>query len=295
MAIKETSPTIDQTNVTETPNSSKTCWLRRIFGPKKARVIVLRLAGVIGQKAHGQGSLQFESLREPIDEAFKNKPDLLCLVINSPGGLPGQANLIADRILELSKRYNVPVWSFVEDVAASGGYWLACAGEKIIALESSILGSIGVVASGFGFPKLLEKIGVERRVYTSGQTKNQLDSFLPENQDDIKRIKDIQNDIHQHFIAYVKERRADRLQADDEILFQGDFWSGKKSKELGLVDEIGLLYPTLYAKFGKNVKIKYIQLAQGSFIKRLLGLHQKPLDHLVETIDAQMLWSRYRL
>lgn len=295
MSMQETTPTVNHNTVTKETKSSKNCWLRCLFGPKKKRVTVLRLAGVIGQKSHGQGSLQFESLREPIDEAFKSKPDLLCLIINSPGGLPGQANLIADRILELSKRNNIPVWSFVEDVAASGGYWLACAGEKIIALESSIIGSIGVVAAGFGFPKLLEKIGVERRVYTSGQTKNQLDSFLPENQDDIKRIKDIQNDIHQHFIAYVKERRGNRLQGEDDILFQGNFWSGKTSKALGLVDEIGLLYPTIYAKFGKNVKIKYIQLAQGSFIKRLLGLHQKPLDHLIETIDAQMLWSRYRL
>lgn len=295
MSPKKLSSTLDQSGSAQPSDSSKSCWLRRLFGPKKARITILRLAGVIGQKSHGQGSLQFDTLREPIDDAFKRKPDLLCLVINSPGGLPGQANLIADRILELSKRNNVPVWSFIEDVAASGGYWLACAGEKIIALESSIIGSIGVVASGFGFPKLLEKIGIERRVYTAGHSKNQLDAFLPENQDDINRIKDIQNDIHQHFITYVKERRGNRLQKEDDVLFQGDFWSGKKSKDLGLIDEIGLLYPTIYTKFGKNVKFNYVQLQQASFLKRLLGLNQKPLDHLVETIDAQMLWSRYRI
>ena len=276
-------------------NSRKKNWFSKSFKSSKKKVIVIRLQGAIGIRSQGQSALTMESLRETFDDAFGRNPDLICLAINSPGGSPVQSALIASRIVELSKEYKIPVWSFVEDVAASGGYWLACAGEKIIAHNSSIVGSIGVIAAGFGFEKLIEKMGIQRRVYTSGTHKSQLDPFLPENLTDIEHIQKIQKDIHEDFVSYVKERRGTKLKEDVEPLFEGDFWSGKKGLELGLVDELNTLYPTLKKQFGKKFKIRYMQMSQGSFLKRLFGLKTKNLNEIVDIMEEKTLWSQYGL
>ena len=155
--------------------------------------------------------------------------------INSPGGSPVQSEMISQRIRSLSEKNNVPVLAFIEDVAASGGYWLACSADEIFASKASIVGSIGVVSSGFGFDKAIQKIGVERRLYTSGDNKAILDPFLPENKDDVKRLKSIQKELHSQFIAFVKSRRGSKISVENKEVFTGAFWSGEKSLEIGLI------------------------------------------------------------
>lgn len=191
-----------------------------------------------------------------IERAFrKGKPAAVALAINSPGGSPVQSSLIAARIRRLATEREVPVYAFVEDVAASGGYWLACAADKILSDESSILGSIGVISSGFGVPVLLERQGIERRVHTAGQSKSMLDPFRPEKEEDVERLKVHLEDIHQAFIAHVKARRGDRL-SDDERLFTGEIFLGRKAIEAGLSDGIGHLVPEMKARYGDKVRFR---------------------------------------
>ncbi len=181
------------------------------FGSSKSTVAVFRLDGVIGKAGGFKSGLTLDSTNDLIEKMFKmDNLDAICLSINSPGGSPVQAELIASRIIALGKEKDIPVYSFVEDVAASGGYWLACAGEKIYASRSSIVGSIGVISSGFGFHEAIEKLGIERRVYTAGKTKSVLDPFQPAKKADIDAIKKLQQEIHGHFIILVKKRRQGR-------------------------------------------------------------------------------------
>jgi len=215
-------------------------------------VSVLRISGAIG--TGGRGSLTDQSLAQVADRAFKRgKPVAVALVINSPGGSPVQSSLIAARIRRLADEKKIPVYAFVEDVAASGGYWLAASADEIWADRSSILGSIGVISAGFGVSNLLEKHGVERRVYTAGKSKSQLDPFTPENPEDVTRLKVLLNDIHTNFIDHVKSRRGDRLDADSDV-FTGEFWLGDRSVKLGLADGIGHLVPKMKEIFGDKVK-----------------------------------------
>lgn len=217
-------------------------------------VAVVRLSGAIG--ASGRGALNDQSLAPLIEKAFaKGKPAAVALQINSPGGSPVQSSLIGARIRRLADEKEVPVIAFVEDVAASGGYWLATAADEIYADRNSILGSIGVIYASFGAHELLSKHGVERRVHTAGKSKSMLDPFRPEKTEDIDRLKDLLEQTHENFINHVKERRGAKL--DDSIdLFTGDIWVGEKAVERGLIDGIGHLVPVLKERFGKDVKFR---------------------------------------
>ncbi|MEM6307517.1 MAG: S49 family peptidase, partial [Pseudomonadota bacterium] len=207
------------------------------FRKKRPVVSVVRLNGLI---AAGRG-LNDAGLAPVLEKAFAKKPAAVALVINSPGGSPVQSSLIGARIRRLASEKDVPVYAFVEDVAASGGYWLAASADEIYVDPSSVVGSIGVISSGFGFHDLIAQYGIERRVYTAGTSKSQLDPFKPENPDDVKRVKGILEDIHDTFKSYIRDRRGDALA--DRDLFTGEIWVGAKGVADGLVDGIGHLVP----------------------------------------------------
>ncbi|MDX2050356.1 MAG: S49 family peptidase [Rickettsiaceae bacterium] len=244
-----------------------------IFNSTKKKVAVLRLNGPIGKASvFGSKGLNLENTNKLIEKAFSlSKLSAVILVINSPGGSPVQSELIASRIINLSKEKDIPVYCFIEDVAASGGYWLACAGHEIYGSKSSIVGSIGVISTGFGLTDAISKIGIERRVYTSGKNKSILDPFLPAKKDDIKIITSLQREIHNHFIDYIKSRRGGRLTKSDDLLFNGEFWSGEVASEYGLIDGIDDMYSFIKKRFGKNAKIEYVSPKE-SWIKKKLNI-----------------------
>lgn len=239
-------------------DSSIFSWVGDRIARRRAPLVpVVRLAGVIGQVGPFRTGLTLAGLAPVLERAFSMRhARAVALVVNSPGGSPVQSALIHKRIRDLAAEKKLPVLVFVEDVAASGGYWLACAGDEIFADENSILGSIGVISAGFGFPALLEKIGVERRVYTTGRSKSMLDPFKPENPEDIARLRAIQGEMHASFRALVESRRGDRLHAGDTELFDGSFWTGRTSVSLGLADGLGDLRGLLRARFGDKVRLR---------------------------------------
>jgi signal peptide peptidase SppA len=278
------------------------------------QVAVLRLSGVISSEGRfGQG-LNLASLAGAINNAFDvSRLKAVALVINSPGGSPVQSSLIFKRIRALADEKGVPVFAFAEDVAASGGYYIAMAADEIFADESSIVGSIGVVSAGFGFDKAIEKFGVERRVYTAGEKKAGLDPFQPEDPQDIERLETMQREVHNTFTAVVRERRGDRLTEDDKTLFSGEFWSGTQAIKLGLIDGIGDLRSVMRRRFGKKVKLVVVS-RERSLLSRIKGFgmrvqtrhegeRDRPLGHLasgladefIEVIESRSLWSRYGL
>lgn len=234
-------------------------WIRDRFrrGPV---VPVVRLSGVIATGGMlGGRSLSIEAVAPLLKRAFETRgAKAVALALNSPGGSPVQSSLIAQRIRLHAAEKGLPVIAFVEDVAASGGYWLACAADEIIVDPSSIVGSIGVISAGFGFQDLLARIGVERRVHTSGERKAMLDPFRPEQGDDIDRLKSLQAEIHDGFKDWVRERRATKLRGDEAMLFSGEFWTGKRGLELGLADGMGELRATLQARYGDKVRLPVI-------------------------------------
>ncbi len=218
-------------------------------------VSVIRLQGAIGTGGRFGAGLNDQALAPVIERAFsRGKPKAVALVINSPGGSPVQSSLIAARIRRLAQEKSIPVHAFVEDVAASGGYWLACAGDDIWVDESSLVGSIGVIFASFGFPELMARQGIERRVHTAGKSKSLADPFLPEKPEDVARLKAIQEPIHHAFIAHVQRSRGTRLKADAD-LFNADVWVGQQSVELGLTDGIGHLVPRMKALYGDKVRL----------------------------------------
>ena len=255
----------------------------------KPRIAILRLCGVIGKAGFiGSKGLSLEDLNDRIEEAFScNKLEAVCLIINSPGGSPVQSELIAKRIITLSKSKKIPVYSFVEDVAASGGYWLACAGSKIFASKNSIIGSIGVISSSFGLQEAINKIGIERRIYTSGKNKSILDPFMPAKESDIELIKTLQSTVHAHFIEYVKTRRSGKITQDDDLIFNGEFWAGDIALDYGLIDGIDDVYSFISNEFGDKVKIEYIKPKE-SWIKRKLSVFAKIF---AEEISSEMKQS----
>src|SRR3982074_253714 len=229
-----------------------------------AVVPVVRLSGLIGAVTPLRPGMSLAGVARTPERAFGTKnAKAVALVINSPGGSPVQSRQIYLRIRQLAAEKKLPVLVFVEDVAASGGYMLACAGDEIFCDPSSILGSIGVVGGSFGFQELIKKIGVERRLYTAGEHKAMLDPFLPENPDDVARVKALQREIHAIFIALVKGSRGTRLRAADDVLFTGEYWAGETSVALGLADSIGDLRSTLRTRYGDKVLMPVIAAATG--------------------------------
>jgi serine protease SohB len=264
-------------------------------------VPVVRLTGVIGFTTPLRPGLTLSSVARALERAFKvRRARAVALAINSPGGSAVQAHLIHRRIRQLAKEKNLPVIAFIEDVAASGGYMLACAADEVICDQSSIVGSIGVIGATFGFQKLLDRIGVERRVYTSGERKLMLDPFLPENPEDVQRLKAIQAEIHERFIALVKESRGARLNGPDSALFSGEFWVGGKARELGLVDGLGDLRGVLRERFGEKVLTPLV--VERGFLGRTQpgvgGGRFEPAnfaDDLVSALETRAMWARYGL
>ena len=235
------------------------------FAKRRApTVAVIRLQGIIASGP--RGPISDQQLGPVIERAFrKGKPKAVALLINSPGGSPVQSSLIAARIRRLSREKDVPVYAFVEDVAASGGYWLACAAEDIIADESSIVGSIGVISSGFGAHVFLARQGVERRVHTAGRSKSMLDPFRPEDPAEVAKLEALLGDIHSAFIDHVKARRGDRLKPEGTALFEGDIWLARRAVELGLIDGIGHVVPFMKDKFGDKVRFRQYGPKRGLF------------------------------
>ncbi|WP_395073011.1 S49 family peptidase [Hyphococcus sp.] len=241
------------------------------IGADAPLVTVIELYGVIGEVGAGRKGLTLKKLEKSIESAFKpSSVKAVALAINSPGGSPVQSRLLLNAIRRAAKDKGIPVLAFIEDVGASGGYILAIAADEIYADESSIVGSIGVISGGFGFHQALEKIGVERRIYTAGENKSTLDPFRPEDPEDVARLEIMLADLHQQFIALVKERRGDKLVEDGE-LFSGRFWTGSTAAEKGLVDGTAQLGDFLRDRFGKDVKVKRISAESGSLLKKLLS------------------------
>jgi serine protease SohB len=279
----------------------------REFLPQRFRsdqpiVPVVRLTGIIGFSSPLRPGLTLTGIARMLDRVFAvRNAAAVALAINSPGGSPVQSHLIFRRIRELAKEKNVRVIAFVEDAAASGGYMLACAADEIIADPSSIVGSIGVVGGSFGFDKLLAKVGIERRLYTAGEHKATLDPFLPENPDDVERLKQLQREIHNDFIALVKSRRGDKLHGPEGALFSGEYWTGKRALDLGLVDAIGELRSTLRERFGDKVLTPLISAERGLFRRRVFGVGSSELipsglaDDIISALETRALWARYGL
>lgn len=289
----------------------------RVFGalspliPQRFRrdrpiVPVVRLTGVIGFSTPLRPGLSLAGIARTLDRAFAiRRAAAVALSINSPGGSPVQSHLIFRRIRELAEEHKRPVIAFIEDAGASGGYMIACAGDEVIADPYSIVGSIGVVGGSFGFDKLIAKIGVERRLYTSGEHKAMLDPFLPENPDDVERLKELQRHIHEDFIALVKSRRGAKLQGPENDLFSGEYWTGKKAMELGLVDAIGDLRGTLRERFGDKVVTPMITAERGFLGRRILGVARSDAmgavaglglaEDLISALEARAIWARYGL
>jgi signal peptide peptidase SppA len=260
-------------------------------------VAVVRLAGFIAPLGGLRGGLSLASLAPNLERAFAlGGVKGVALAINSPGGSAVQASLIAKRIRDLAAEKKVPVFAFAEDVAASGGYWLATAGDEIYADEASIVGSVGVISAGFGFQDLLQRVGIERRVHVAGPRKSMLDPFRAENAEDVARLEAIQRDIHETFKTQVRQRRGSRLRADDATLFSGEFWSGKRALELGLIDGIGDLRAVMRSRFGDTVKFRVVAGRRGWLAR--LGIGTRPEDwvrDLAAAIDERALWSRFGL
>ncbi len=252
---------------------------------------VLRLEGVIGAAARfGAPALTDAGLAPLVEAAFRRgRPTAVALAINSPGGSAAQSSLIAARIRRLADEKQVPVHAFVEDVAASGGYWLATAADQIHVDANSIVGSIGVISASFGFPELLARHGIERRVHTAGEDKSMLDPFRPERSEDVERLKRLQAQIHENFIAQVKARRGARLSG--EGLFTGEFWVGQTGVDMGLADGIGHLVPVMRGLYGD--KLRFTVIAPRRPLFRRLGL--PGVGDVLGAVETSTLWTRYGL
>jgi signal peptide peptidase SppA len=284
-------------------------WIPERLRRGTAVVPVVRLSGVIGAVTPLRPGMSLAGIARMLERAFSTRnAKAVALVINSPGGSPVQSRQIYLRIRQLAAEKQLPVLVFVEDVAASGGYMIACAGDEIFCDPSSILGSIGVVGGSFGFQDLIRKIGVERRLYTAGAHKAMLDPFLPENPDDVARVKALQREIHAIFIALVKESRGARLKGGDEVLFTGEYWAGETSISLGLADAIGDLRSTLRTRYGDKVKTPVIAPSSG-LLATLLGRRSAGAttlssvaspdgiaglpDELISALETRVIWAKF--
>ena len=263
------------------------------FFKKKKIIAHIKLNGVIGNAGKFKQGIDFAGQEEIIEKAFSlKKAKAVAITINSPGGSPVQSHLIYKFIRAQAKKNKTKVIVFAEDVAASGGYLIACAGDEIYANSSSIIGSIGVIYSSFGFTELIKKIGVERRVHTAGKNKSSLDPFQEEKSEDIERLKNIQLDLHKDFIKVVEESRGSKLKKDGIELFSGEFWAGSKSKELGLIDGLGNANEILKEKFGEDVVIKKFEKSKGWLSKKLSSSNNQ-MDQLANILEERSIWQRY--
>jgi signal peptide peptidase SppA len=271
-----------------------------------AVVPVVRLSGLIGAVTPLRPGMSLAGVARTLERAFSMKnAKAVALVINSPGGSPVQSRQIYLRIRQLATEKKLPVLVFVEDVAASGGYMIACAGDEIFCDPSSIMGSIGVVGGSFGFQEMIKRIGVERRLYTAGEHKGMLDPFLPENPDDVGRVKAIQREIHALFIALVKQSRGTRLKGSDDVLFTGEYWAGETSVSLGLADAIGDLRSTLRARYGDKVVTPLVAPSSG-LLSGLLGRKSAGAgtlasldgfaglpDEVISALESRAIWAKF--
>jgi len=292
----------------------------RPYLPKRLRrdlpvVPIVRLTGVIGFSTPLRPGLSIAGIARTLERAFGiRNARAVALAINSPGGSAVQSHLIFQRIRTLAGEKKLPVIAFVEDVAASGGYMLACAADEIVCDPASIVGSIGVIGASFGFPEALKKLGIERRVYTAGEHKSTLDPFLPEDQHDVERLKAIQNDIHRVFIGLVRERRGERLTGPENTLFSGEYWVAKTAKDLGLVDQLGDVRSFLRQRFGEEVIMPVVPPERSLFGRRtpgvssirpelfsaelLLGLGVERhglFQDLISALETRAIWARFGL
>jgi len=254
--------------VTPTPPAPRPLWA---FWRRRPIVPVIRLAGLIGSlPLRGGVGLTLAGLERAIDRAFAiRRAPAVALAINSPGGSAVQAALIAGRIRALAERNRRPVLAFVEDVAASGGYWLATAADEILVDPSSIVGSIGVISAGFGFAQAIERLGIERRVHTAGARKSFLDPFRPERAEDLELLAQLQGDVHERFKEQVRTRRAGRLKAPEAELFDGRVWTGTRAVEVGLADGLGELRSTLEGRFGADVQVRLVNPPRPRLLSRI--------------------------
>jgi len=279
------------------------------FGEKSPVVPVIRLAGVIGAGGGGAfrgEALSLQSLSSSIERAFKVKgAKAVALAVNSPGGSPVQSALIGERIRDLAAEKDVPVIAFVEDVGASGGYWLSLAADEIFADANSIIGSIGVISAGFGFVDSMKRLGVERRVYTAGEFKSLLDPFRAEDPEGVARLKTIMEECHGNFKSWVRERRGDKLEAEDSDLFEGQVWTGKQALDVGLIDGLGHLHGVLKERFGDNVKLPLMTKPKPWWQRRLRMGGTAPgadlteprawIDGALDSLEERALWARFGL
>lgn len=283
-------------------------YLPKPLRSKAPLVPVLRLTGVIGGGDRFSKGLSLASVAGPLSKLFSFDGPVVVISINSPGGSPVQSRLIHDRIRKLAAEKEKEVITFVEDVGASGGYMLAVAGDEILCDDSSILGSIGVISASFGFDRVIERWGVERRVYTAGEKKLALDPFSPEKSDDIRRLKAIQSEIHDSFVGLVKTRRAGRIDPEDKSLFTGEFWAGQRAVELGLADKVENMDDAMRARFGDKVKLVAVPMGKKglfSVFKSQAGaldgisapehLADGLVESVVTKIEERSHWARYGL
>ena len=272
-------------------------WLKGRFrrGPV---VPVVRLSGVIASSGLlGNRSLSIETVAPLLKRAFDMRgAKAVALAINSPGGSPVQSALIGQRIRLLADQKGLKVIAFVEDVAASGGYWLACAADEIVVDPHSIVGSIGVISAGFGFQDLIGRIGVERRVHTSGERKSMLDPFRPEKAEDVERLARLQAEIHDGFKDWVRQRRVGKLNGDEQLLFSGEFWTGRRGVQLGLVDGLGELRSTLQARYGAKVNLPVIGPRRRLLSRLGLGLSVDGIGPgTLAALEERLYWQRFGL
>lgn len=280
--------------------------IKRLFN-RAPFVPVVRLTGVIGAATPLRQGLALANVAPLLNRAFSMADEAIAIQVNSPGGSPVQSHLIFQRIRDLAREKNIRVYMFAEDVAASGGYMILCAGDEIYADSSSIIGSIGVIYAGFGFVELIDKIGVERRVHTAGEKKMMLDSFQPENPEDVSRLKAIQAAIHEDFANLVRDRRGKKIEPHEGQLFTGEFWSGRQALEFGLIDGIMDVRTKMRELFGDKVQLQLVSAEKGLFRRRVPGIlsavdaslagraAMSIADDAISSIEARSIWARFGL
>ena len=273
-------------------------WIGEFINPTH-KIAVIRMSGIIADSSQmRRAGINFHKFKDSIENAFDlPRVKAVAIVINSPGGAPAQCSVLSSLVQRLSNDKNVPVFTFVEDVAASGGYWLACLGDEIYAQSTSIVGSIGVISASFGFDEFIKRYDVERRIHTSGRDKSFLDPFKPEKADDVARLKSIQVEMHETFKDWVRAQRGLRLKGEDSDLMEGGFWTGKSALELGLIDGIGDVSSIMKEKFGNDVKFVDCSPEKKTWLSSLLPLGDAHMGFgdVLDKAEERSIWSRFGL